>query len=158
MLPKDLDKIKNTNMIQNQDSLAAALSSFRDLCEDLLSLEGILSATVLRMDGIILYSSHKKHFEPLLSRSDSEAAAFRAAIRMGTRKEYMDRLGGINYAFTSYGRVNQYSIPLDREVKTLLFISELNDGQESDRRTQGVPDARSTIRGIFVVLDKHGIR
>lgn len=133
------------------------MSSYRELCKDLLSLDSVLSATVLRMDGAILYSDHKGQFEPLLSRSDAEAAVFRAAIRMGTRKEFMDKLGGIKYAFTAYGKVNQYTIPLDSEVKTLLFISEGISNHHSGN-LEGQLDASPGILRIFDILKKHGIR
>ncbi|HEX2169930.1 MAG TPA: hypothetical protein VHF65_06500 [Nitrososphaera sp.] len=98
--------------------------SYRDLCNDILDLDGVRSAAVITMDGTILFSGHKEGIQPLLSVQDAEASIFRAAIRMGTRKEFLDRLGGINYAFAEYGKINQYTIPLNKEVETLLLVSE----------------------------------
>ena len=98
--------------------------SYRDLCNDLLDLDGVRSAAVITMEGTILFSGHKEGIQPLLSVQDAEASIFRAAIRMGTRKEFLDKLGGINYAFAEYGKINQYTIPLNKEVETLLLVSE----------------------------------
>jgi hypothetical protein len=98
--------------------------SYRDLCNDILDLDGIRSAAVITMEGTILFSGHKEGIQPLLSVQDAEASIFRAAIRMGTRKEFLDKLGGINYAFAEYGKINQYTIPLNKEVETLLLVSE----------------------------------
>jgi hypothetical protein len=66
------------------------MPSYRDLCNDILNLDGIRSATVITMGGSILFSDHKEGVQPLLSRQDKEASIFRAAIRMGTRKEFLD--------------------------------------------------------------------
>jgi hypothetical protein len=98
--------------------------SYRDLCNDILDLDGVRSAAVITMEGTILFSGHKEGIQPLLSVQDAEAFIFRAAIRMGTRKEFLDKLGGINYAFAEYGKINQYTIPLNKEVGTLLLVSE----------------------------------
>ena len=98
--------------------------SYRDLCNDILDLDGVRSAAVITMEGIILFSGHKDGIQPLLSVQDAEASIFRAAIRMGTRKEFLDKLGGISYAFAEYGKINQYTIPLNKEVETLLLVSE----------------------------------
>ena len=98
--------------------------SYRDLCNDILDLDGVRSAAVITMEGTILFSGHKDGIQPLLSVQDAEASIFRAAIRMGTRKEFLDKLGGINYAFAEYGKINQYTIPLNKEVETLLLVSE----------------------------------
>ena len=98
--------------------------SYRDLCNDILDLDGVRSAAVITMEGTILFSGHKEGIQPLLSVQDAEASIFRAAIRMGTRKEFLDKLGGINYAFAEYGKINQYTIPLNKEVETLLLVSE----------------------------------
>jgi hypothetical protein len=98
--------------------------SYRDLCNDILDLDGVRSAAVITMEGTILFSGHKEGIQPLLSVQDAKASIFRAAIRMGTRKEFLDKLGGINYAFAEYGKINQYTIPLNKEVETLLLVSE----------------------------------
>src|ERR671914_987374 len=98
--------------------------NYRDLCNDILDLDGIRSAAVITMEGTILFSSYKEGIRPLLSVQEDEASIFRAAIRMGTRKEFLDKLGGINYAFAEYGKINQYTIPLNKEVETLLLVSE----------------------------------
>ena len=98
--------------------------SYRDLCNDILDLDGVRSAAVITMEGTILFSGHKEGVQPLLSVQDAESSIFRAAIRMGTRKEFLDKLGGINYAFAEYGKINQYTIPLNKEVETLLLVSE----------------------------------
>jgi len=98
--------------------------SYRDLCNDILDLDGVRSAAVITMEGTILFSGHKEGIQPLLSVQDAEASIFRAAIRMGTRKEFLDKLGGINYAYAEYGKINQYTIPLNKEVETLLLVSE----------------------------------
>ncbi len=103
------------------------------------------------MEGNILFSNHKEGIHPLLSIQDAEASIFRAAIRMGTRKEFLDKLGGINYAFTEYGKINQYTIPLNKEVKTLLLVSE-------DRPQHGNTSGRNIALGverIMQVLMKH---
>jgi hypothetical protein len=98
--------------------------SYRDMCNDILDLDGVRSAAVITMEGTILFSGHKEGVQPLLSVQDAEASIFRAAVRMGTRKEFLDKLGGINYAFAEYGKINQYTIPLNKEVETLLLVSE----------------------------------
>jgi hypothetical protein len=130
------------------------MPSYRDLCNDILNLDGIRSATVITMEGSILFSDHKEGVQPLLSRQDKEASIFRAAIRMGTRKEFLDKLGGINYAFAEYGKINQYTIPLDKEVKTLLLVSE--------DKNNGTPQSGSivtpNIGRIMEILVKHGAR
>ena len=98
--------------------------SYRDLCNDILDLDGVRSAVIITMEGNILFSGHKEGIQPLLTVQDAEASIFRAAIRMGTRKEFLDKLGGTNHAFADYGKINQYTIPLNKEVETLLLVSE----------------------------------
>lgn len=121
---------------------------YRDLCNEILALGGVISAAVVTMEGSILFSGHKEGMHPILSRHESEASVFKAAIRMGTRKEFLEKLGGINYAFAEYGRVNQYTIPLDKEVKTLLLVSE-------DRMQDNAP---AGFGRITEVLRKYGLR
>lgn len=106
--------------------------SYRDLCNDILDLDGVRSAAVITMEGTILFSGHKEGVQPLLSVQDAEASIFRAAIRMGTRKEFLDKLGGINYVFAEYGKINQYTVPLNKEVETLLLASEDKAQNKSD--------------------------
>lgn len=131
-------------------------SIYRELCSDILALDGVVSTTILSMDGNVLYSEHKAGIEPLLSKQDAEASIFRAAIRMGTRKEFLDKLGGINYALTDYGKLVQYTIPLDREVKTLLLVSE--------GKVDGVPNHLNghskmpDISRIVQILKRHDTR
>ena len=126
--------------------------SYRDLCNDILDLDGIRSAAVITMEGTILFSSYKEGIRPLLSVQEDEASIFRAAIRMGTRKEFLDKLGGINYAFAEYGKINQYTIPLNKEVKTLLLVSE--DRPPHDKSTDN-HDLRVSVGRIMQVLMKH---
>jgi hypothetical protein len=125
--------------------------SYRDLCNDILGLDGIRSAAVITMEGIILFSGCKEGIHPLLSVQDAEASIFRAAIRMGTRKEFLDKLGGINYAFAEYGKINQYTIPLSREVETLLLVSE-DKPQHENTGDHNVPLG---VARIMQVLMKH---
>jgi hypothetical protein len=138
-------------------------SCYRDLCNEILSLDGIASTTILSMEGNILYSARKDGAELLLSRHEAEAFIFRAAIRMGTRKEFLEKLGGINYAFAEYGKVNQYTIPLDREVKTLLLVCEdKKKNHNSCSIASTVEINKSTtvpiITRIMAILTKHGAR
>jgi hypothetical protein len=126
--------------------------SYRDLCNDILDLDGIRSAAVITMEGIILFSSYKEGIRPLLSVREDEASIFRAAIRMGTRKEFLDKLGGINYAFTEYGKINQYTIPLNKEVTTLLLVSE--DRPQHDKNTEN-HNVTVSVGRIMQVLMKH---
>ena len=110
-----------------------------------------------------MYSARKDGTELLLSRHEAEAFIFRAAIRMGTRKEFLEKLGGINYAFAEYGKVNQYTIPLDRDVKTLLLISEdkkKNHGPSSLASASEVNKSTTVpiITRIMEILTKHGAR
>ncbi len=126
--------------------------SYRDLCNDILDLDGIRSAAVITMEGIILFSSYKEGISPLLSVREDEASIFRAAIRMGTRKEFLDKLGGINYAFAEYGKINQYTIPLNKEVKTLLLVSEDRRQQHENTGERNVPLG---VEGIMQVLMKY---
>ena len=125
--------------------------SYRDLCNDILDLDGVRSAAVITMEGTILFSGHKEGIHPLLSVQDAEASIFRAAIRMGTRKEFLDKLGGINYAFAEYGKINQYTIPLNNEVETLLLVSE-------DKPQNKNTEERNVLLGverIMKVLIRH---
>lgn len=130
------------------------------MCNELLELEGIRSAFVISMKGSILFSSYKDEIQPLLSRQEYEAFLFKAAIRMGTRKEFLEKLGGINYAFAEYGKINQYTIPLDKEVKTLLLISEDKLSQNSDdgRHHNNNNTSSSSIDRIMKILRKYGMR
>lgn len=121
---------------------------YRDLCNEILELAGIVSAAVVTMEGSILFSGHKEGTRPILSRYESEASVFKAAIRMGTRKEFLEKLGGINYAFAEYGKINQYTIPLDKEVKTLLLVAE-------DKMQSNAP---SGFGRIIEILRKYGLR
>lgn len=130
------------------------MPSYRDLCNDILNLDDIRSATVITMEGSILFSDYKEGVQPLLSRQDKEASIFRAAIRMGTRKEFLDKLGGINYAFAEYGKINQYTIPLDKEVKTLLLVSEDKNNGNSQSGSIVTPN----IGRIMEILVKYGAR
>ena len=125
--------------------------SYRDLCNDILNLDGIRSAAVITMEGTILFSSYKEGIRPLLSVQEDEASIFRAAIRMGTRKEFLDKLGGINYAFAEYGKINQYTIPLNKEVNTLLLVSE-DKPQHENTGDRNVPLG---VERIMQVLMKH---
>ncbi len=128
--------------------------SYRDLCNDILNLDGIRSAAVITMEGNILFSGHKEGIHPLLSIQEAEASIFRAAIRMGTRKEFLDKLGGINYAFAEYGKINQYTIPLNKEVNTLLLVSE----DKPQYVNTGDRNVRLSVERIMQVLMKHGER
>ncbi len=115
------------------------------------------------MEGSILYSARKDGVESLLSRHEAEAYIFRAAIRMGTRKEFLDKLGGINYAFAEYGKLNQYTIPLDREVKTLLLVSENKKKKDDPLASASTVDINKltiapNITRIMEILMKHGAR
>ncbi len=125
--------------------------SYRDLCNDIVNLDGIRSAAVITMDGIILFSNYKEGTGPLLSVQEAEASIFRAAIRMGTRKEFLDKLGGINYAFAEYGKINQYTIPLNKEVKTLLLVSE--DRTQNNTSDSNVP--QDGVSRIMQIIKKH---
>jgi len=127
--------------------------SYRDLCNDILNLDGIRSAAVITMEGSILFSSYKEGIPPLLSMQDAEVSLFRAAIRMGTRKEFLDKLGGINYAFAEYGKINQYTIPLNKEVKTLLLVSE--DRPQQHENTDNRNNIPLRVERIMQVLMKH---
>jgi hypothetical protein len=132
--------------------------SYRDLCNDILNLDGIRSAAVITMEGIILFSSYKEGIPPLLSMQDAEVSLFRAAIRMGTRKEFLDKLGGINYAFAEYGKINQYTIPLNKEVKTLLLVSEDRPQQQQQQHHENTDDRNNIhlrVERIMQVLLKH---
>lgn len=129
--------------------------SYRDLCNDILNLDGIRSAAVITMEGSILFSSHKEGIPPLLSMQDAEVSLFRAAIRMGTRKEFLDKLGGINYAFAEYGKINQYTIPLNKEVKTLLLVSEDRPQQQQHDNTDDRNNIPLRVERIMQVLLKH---
>lgn len=133
-------------------------SSYRDMCNEILNLDGVVSATVLTMEGSMLYSDHKKDIEPLLSRNEAEASIFRAAIRMGTRKEFLDKLGGINYAFAEYGKINQYTIPLDKEVKTLLLVSESRSNGHSSIAATNNSIMMPNVARIMEILMKYGMR
>jgi hypothetical protein len=119
--------------------------SYRDLCNDILDLDGIRSAAVITIEGTILFSGHKEGVHPLLSVQDAEASIFRAAIRMGTRKEFLDKLGGINYAFAEYGKINQYTIPLNKEVETLLLVSE-------DKPQNKKTEERNVLLGVERIM------
>jgi hypothetical protein len=125
--------------------------SYRDLCNDILNLDGIRFAAVITMEGSILFSAYKEGIHPLLSIQEAEASIFRAAIRMGTRKEFLDKLGGINYAFAEYGKINQYTIPLNKEVNTLLLVSE-DKLQHENTAGRNVPLG---VERIMQVLMKH---
>ncbi len=125
------------------------------MCNDILNLDGIRSAAVITMEGSILFSSHKEGIPPLLSMQDAEVSLFRAAIRMGTRKEFLDKLGGINYAFAEYGKINQYTIPLNKEVKTLLLVSEDRPQQQHHENTEDRNNIPLCIERIMQVLMKH---
>jgi hypothetical protein len=128
------------------------------LCNDILNLDGIRSAAVITMEGIILFSSYKEGIPPLLSMQDAEVSLFRAAIRMGTRKEFLDKLGGINYAFAEYGKINQYTIPLNKEVKTLLLVSEDRPQQQQQQHHENTDDRNNIhlrVERIMQVLLKH---
>jgi hypothetical protein len=128
--------------------------SYRDLCNDILNLDGIRSAAVITMEGSILFSSYKEGIPPLLSMQDAEVSLFRAAIRMGTRKEFLDKLGGINYAFAEYGKINQYTIPLNKEVKTLLLVSE-DRPQQQHENIDDRNNISLRVERIMQVLMKH---
>ncbi len=114
------------------------------------------------MEGSILYSDHKKAMQPLLTRHEAEASSFRAAIRMGTRKEFLDKLGGINYAFAEYGKIYQYTIPLDKEVKTLLLVSENKNSDNSWPLSSTTANNNSitipNIARIMEILKRYGAR
>jgi superfamily I DNA and/or RNA helicase len=125
--------------------------SYRDLCNDILNLDGIRFAAVITMEGSILFSGFKEGIHPLLSIQEAEASIFRAAIRMGTRKEFLDKLGGINYAFAEYGKINQYTIPLNKEVNTLLLVSE-DKPQHENSGDRNLPIG---VERIMQVLMKH---
>ena len=125
--------------------------SYRDLCDDIVNLDGIRSAAVITMEGTILSSSYKEGTGPLLSVQEAEASIFRAAIRMGTRKEFLDKLGGINYAFAEYGKINQYTIPLNKEVNTLLLVSE----DKPQHKNSGDRNVPLGVERIMQVLMKH---
>lgn len=137
------------------------LSSYRELCTEILNLEPIRSATVITMDGSILFSEHKKDIQSLLSLQDAEASVFRAAIRMGTRKEFLPQLGGINFALADYGKIKQYTIPLDQEVKVLLVVSETKNAPDNTLQhsiADDPPDMPSTLKQIIGILVKYGLR
>jgi hypothetical protein len=123
--------------------------AYKDLCDEILQLGGVLSAAVITMEGNILFSNHKSGIESILSVRESEAAVFKAAIRMGTRKEFLDKLGGINYAFAEYGKINQYTIPLDKEVSILLLVAE-----QKQNNGAGSPG----FGNIMQILKKFGLR
>lgn len=124
------------------------MPSYRDLCRELLGLSQIRLVGVIDSTGKILFSSNKPLISPDLSTSEAEDLLFRAAVRMGTRKEFLEKFGGIEYSFTEYGHVRQYSIPLDRDVKTILFIQvEKFDGS-------GDP-LHSTIGKILDILKQY---
>ncbi len=125
--------------------------SYRDLCNDILNLDGIRSAAIITMEGSILFSGYKDGIHPLLSTREAEASIIRAAIRMGTRKEFLDKLGGINYAFAEYGKINQYTIPLNKEVNTLLLVSEDKPHHENT----GDRNVPLSVERIMQVLMKH---
>lgn len=125
--------------------------SYRDLCNDILNLDGIRFAAVITMEGGILFSGFKEGIHPLLSIQEAEASIFRAAIRMGTRKEFLDKLGGINYAFAEYGKINQYTIPLNKEVNTLLLVSE----DKPQHENSGDRNVSLGVERIMQVLMKH---
>lgn len=115
---------------------------------------------MITMEGNVLFSNQKAGVQPFLSVQDAEASVFRAAIRMGTRKEFLPQLGGINYAFADYGKVRQYTIPLDKEVKVLLVLSEDKNYRRSQRSVaDGSPsNTLSVIDQIFGILTRYGLR
>ncbi|AIC14827.1 hypothetical protein NVIE_006230 [Nitrososphaera viennensis EN76] len=99
--------------------------------------------------GKILFSDYGHSGSPALSRPEAEDLLFRAAVRMGTRKEFAEKFGGIVYSLTEYGSIVQYSIPLDRDAKAFLFVQTAKmDGPAHTRYM--------TIDKIRDVLKKHG--
>ena len=133
------------------------VTRYRDLCNELLNVDRIVSATVLTMEGSILYSDYKKS-SSAISRQDNETFILRAAIRMGTRKEFLEKLGGIKYSFTSYGKMNQYTIPLDAEVKTLLFVAEEAESDPDHSFSNGKSPGLPNVLPIMHILKKYDFR
>jgi hypothetical protein len=47
------------------------VSNYRDLCKEILNLDGVRSTTIITMQGTILFSDSKQDMQPLLSRQDA---------------------------------------------------------------------------------------
>jgi hypothetical protein len=101
------------------------------------------------MDGKILFSDYKQNSKPLYTRFEAESALIKAAIRMGSRKEFLEKLGGIKYASAEYGLVRQFTIPLDQDVRTLLLVSERSRNGRTRRRYD------TAIDDIMAILKRH---
>lgn len=125
------------------------MPSYRDLCNEILQLDSVSFVGVITMDGKILFSDYKKS-KPLYKKSEAESVLMKAAIRMGSRKEFLERLGGVNYSLTEYSLAKQFTIPLEKDIRTLLFVSEYNGSNGSNDKI--------TIDSIMEILMKHGLR
>ena len=102
------------------------------MCEEILVMKDIRFTGVVSMKGKIIFASHKWKMAPHLSTGETESFLIKAAIRMGTREEFLDKLGGIEYSFTQYGIIKQFTIPLKPDNHMLLLVSADNNGKDGN--------------------------
>lgn len=122
------------------------MPTYRDLCEELLQLDHIHMVGVVDSMGKILFSDYRHSSIPALSRQEAEDLLFRAAVRMGTRKEFAGKFGGIQYSITEYGSIVQYSIPLDIDAKAILFVQAGKADGSIYTRYQAVDKIRDVLK------------
>ncbi len=118
--------------------------NYRDLCSQILDIDGIVFAGVITMDGSVLFSGYKKDTNLKLSADDALKSMFKAAIQMGTRMELLDNFGWIKYACAEYGTISEYTIPLDR-TETLLCVFKDNSKMKS---------SDDMLEQIFAIINK----
>lgn len=94
----------------------------QDLCQRIVRLDkSIRFAGVSDRFGKIVAEVYRKGSAPLLSKEEQALSILQAAIRMGTRKTMIPKLGKLSYTFSVYDKVKRATIPMSNQL--VLMVS-----------------------------------
>ncbi|MFQ5941716.1 MAG: hypothetical protein ACE5KA_08480 [Nitrososphaerales archaeon] len=93
-----------------------------DFCHGILKLDKTVRfAAVADRYGKIIAEEYREGSSHLLSKEEEGLSVLQGAIRMGSRKPMMPKLGRLLYTFSVYEKVKRATIPLSNQ--TVLMVS-----------------------------------
>jgi hypothetical protein len=101
-----------------------------DLCQRILELDKTIRFVGLSdRFGKTVSAEYRKGSTPLLSKDEESLSIIQGAIRMGSRKTMLPKLGRLLYTFSVYEKVKRATIPLGGNY--ILMVS-FDIGSEHD--------------------------
>jgi hypothetical protein len=95
---------------------------YEKLCDKIMNLDSLIRfAAILNQKGEKIAGGTRKNISSMLSPDEVQMSMYYASRRWDSRGKLSHRIGDVKYSMTTYEKVNQITIPIDK--KNLLLLS-----------------------------------